>query len=217
MRNKLVNKKVVNAIGIGIMAFVTAASPTLTALAVDGEEGGEPGGNTETSGPVETDPVEAPAQNAAVSESIGEAQGAVSDAQDTITNEQIAGETVNDPSVSENLTEADTALGNLNEDIKGENGLDDLNKDAVEKKETWEEKLDDATNGKDGWLDKASSDAAAATDAVKEVVNTTTDDLVDITEDKATEAENLQTNTYENAGAAQTAKDQANTAGPGCI
>ncbi len=37
MKNKLVNKKVVNSIGSGIMAFVTATSPALTVLAEESD------------------------------------------------------------------------------------------------------------------------------------------------------------------------------------
>ncbi len=76
MKNNLVNKKIASSIGIGIMAFVTAASPALTVLAEDGEPVENPAPETTEEQPSEPEVLSEP-QNTEVSEAVDEAQAAI--------------------------------------------------------------------------------------------------------------------------------------------
>ena len=76
MKNRLVNKKVVSSIGIGIMAFVTATSPVLTVLAEDGEPVDIPAPESTMEQSSEPKASSEP-QNVEVSNSIQKAQDAI--------------------------------------------------------------------------------------------------------------------------------------------
>lgn len=85
MKKKLVNQKVVNSIGIGILAFITSASPVLAAGAGDVDVPDLP---TDTLNEDDSDkdvPGDNEGQNAAVVEEISEAQAAIDQATKEIT------------------------------------------------------------------------------------------------------------------------------------
>lgn len=211
MRNDLVNKKVVSSIGIGIMALVTAVSPSMGVFAEEAE-----GDSLEQDVDVEQTSeqvVESEAQNAEVSNEIADAQDVIDEAQKEIeagnTLEELdENEYISDPSVSKDLEETDDALGALDQNIEG---LDEANQDAAEKKEDWEETLDAATNEEgNGWLDHVSEDTSEAKDAAEGLGDIINDEIASEAEEKAEEVEESQKVTYESEEAAQEAKDQAN-------
>lgn len=192
MKDNLVSKKVVSSIGIGIMAFVTAISPSLTVFAEDA--GGENLNQDTDAKQTSEQKEEAKGQNTEVRKEIEKAKDAVEKAKE---------ETKSEP-----LEEADKALGRLDGDIEK---LDKANQNAAEKKEEWGEDLDAAANDeKAGWLDHLSEDAAAAKDAAEGLKDVINEESASAAEGKAEETEESQKVTYDSEEAAQEAKDKAN-------
>lgn len=192
MKDNLVSKKVVSSIGIGIMAFVTAISPSLTVFAEDA--GGENPNQDTDAKQTSEQKEEAKGQNTEVRKEIEKAKDAVEKAKE---------ETKSEP-----LEEADKALGRLDGDIEK---LDKANQNATEKKEEWGEDLDAAANDeKAGWLDHLSEDAAAAKDAAEGLKDVINEESASAAEGKAEETEESQKVTYDSEEAAQEAKDKAN-------
>ena len=85
MKNRLVNRKVINSIGIGILAFITAGTPVMAAA--EGELPEAPKDSESEEAPEETPETETP--NAEVSNASAEAQDAVAEAQDTVADQDL--------------------------------------------------------------------------------------------------------------------------------
>ena len=138
MKNRLVNKKVVSSIGIGIMAFVTATSPVLTVLAEDGEPVDIPAPESTMEQSSEPKASSEP-QNVEVSNSIQKAQDAIDGTKEKLpaTSDEEPLSSIRD-SLKDSKNELEAVKGNVSE-------LDRLNQAA---KDT-EENLKKATEAGD--------------------------------------------------------------------
>ena len=114
MRKNLVNKKVVSSIGIGIMALVTATSPTLTVLA-DNEMEPELDlvveSNTSNSENQEQTE-QAASDNQAVTDNLSSAQTEVNDAQEAVKDADVP------DNIGDALNNAQNALGEISKDVE---------------------------------------------------------------------------------------------------
>lgn len=208
MKKKLVNRKAANSIGIGIMAFITAAAPVLSVAA---EEGGSASaapdkGVTVQSGDSGT---EQGAEPSAATQAVKDAQAENTEIKENIENknseyqeENPGQEAVSDEKVVEKLEGSQQALGTLGEKT---DALDDLNAKADEANADLKDALDHAEEG----IDKEIEAIEGGTKAVEELEKVTTDQIVTDAKESADSVVEAQEKTYENAEAAQEAKDKA--------
>lgn len=195
MKNKLVNKKVVSSIGIGIMAFVTAASPALTVLAEEDEPNNT---SPETTAEQPSEPAASgEPQNAEVSGAIEGAQDAVNAAEKTVP----ATATDEQKDIRDNLEESDK---NLEEIGNAVDSLDELNEKAEDEKT----RLDKETEN-DEHIENAVTNASEAAEKINEIAAEIENNHVAKAEEEAKSAEDAQEAVYENSAAAQAAKEQA--------
>lgn len=199
MRKNLVNKKVVSSIGIGIMAFVTATSPTLTVLAeeVDTAPAPEPAPVVETNTPApqaqgQTEP--APSEQ---SQAVDSAQTAVSDAQvQAPANDTLAG-------INQALDNANQALGNIAGNVTE---LDNANQAVNNANQTLADGM--APEGYEEEIDAVEGAADTVDEKVGSLTEAEVDESVTSAKEKADSAEEAAEKTHEDAKAAEDAKKQ---------
>ena len=203
MKRKLVNKKVVNSIGIGIMAFITAATPVMGVAAQQGEpvQGDNNGGVAGEQTPGTSDQTTAPS---AATEAVQGAQtenGGIIEKIETDNSEyqqeNPGKETVNDEKVVEKLEGSQEALGTIEQKTEA---LDDLNGKADHANEELSEALNHANDG----IDEEIKAIEGGTKSVEELEKVTTDQIVTDAKEGADSIVEAQKQTYENAEAAQT-------------
>lgn len=208
MKRKLVNRKVVNSISIGIMAFITAATPVMSVAAEEGDGAPTTQGNETTvqSGESGTEQNSKPS---AATEAVKSAQTENAEIKEDIAyknaeyKEQNPGqEAVSDDKVVEKLEGSQQALGTLGQET---GALDDLNAKADEANADLKDALDHAEEG----IDKEIEAIESGTKAVDELEKVTTDQIVTDVKESADSVVEAQKKTYENAEAAQEAKDKA--------
>lgn len=203
MKRKLVNKKVVNSIGIGIMAFITASTPVMSVAAQEGDpaQGDNNGGVTgeQTPGPAEqkAEPSEATKAVQDARDAIGNAQGETSkaDAMEESKKEGIGG----------NLEEAGSKLDGINKSIAD---LNEKNQAASDAKDELEKIVTDDPNGTMGTMAENVTDAKGESESAAE----STGEKAEEAEGLADAAETAQGITYENSEAAAAAKAEAQAA-----
>lgn len=190
MRKNLVNKKVVSSIGIGIMAFVTATSPTLTVLA-DNETEPVPDpvveSNTSNSGNQEQTEQTA-SDNQAVTDNLSSAQTEVNDAQEAVKDAGVP------DNIGDALNNAQNALGEISKDVEELNELNTAVEES-QKDETGivQDKVDTVNDSSNGVIESVDG---LTEENVKEVENT-----ADVAEDASKKE-------YDNASSAQEAESQ---------
>lgn len=193
MKNNLVNKKIVSSIGIGIMAFVTAASPALTVLAEDGEPAENPAPETTEEQPSEPEVLSEP-QNTEVSEAVDEAQAAIDKVGEGEAS-AVPDDVVNAlEESSENLDAVDTRVDTL----------DGYNNAAEEAKKELEEAT--AEDEERANANLTSSEAKTETEKIAETIEKENLTEAEAKKDAVVEAQEV---TYESSEAAEAAKKQA--------
>lgn len=193
MKNNLVNKKIVSSIGIGIMAFVTAASPALTVLAEDGGPVENPAPETTEEQPSEPEVLSEP-QNAEVSEAVDEAQAAIDKVGEGEAS-AVPDDVVNALEESfENLDAVDTRVDTL----------DGYNNAAEEAKKELEEAA--AEDEERANANLTSSEAKTETEKIAETIEKENLTEAEAKKDAVVEAQEV---TYESSEAAEAAKKQA--------
>ena len=197
MKNRLVNKKVVSSIGIGIMAFVTATSPVLTVLAEDGEPVDIPAPESTMEQSSEPKASSEP-QNVEVSNSIQKAQDAIDGTKEKLpaTSDEEPLSSIRD-SLKDSKNELEAVKGNVSE-------LDRLNQAA---KDT-EENLKKATEAGDENEDILYENGIEATEKINNLTESIEQNN-EAAEKIAEDIKNAQEIIYENSAAAQAAKNQA--------
>ncbi len=190
MRKNLVNKKVVSSIGIGIMALVTATSPTLTVLA-DNEMEPELDlvveSNTSNSENQEQTE-QAASDNQAVTDNLSSAQTEVNDAQEAVKDADVP------DNIGDALNNAQNALGEISKDVEELNELNTAVEES-QKDETGivQDKVDTVNDSSNGVIESVDG---LTEENVKEVENT-----ADVAEDASKKE-------YDNASSAQEAESQ---------
>ena len=218
MKKKLVNKKVVNSIGIGIMAFVMAGSPSLTVLASELPSDTVPGGNEksdsqipgESTQTVEPSDATKEVENAyTANEAIkNEAEKANDEYQEKVKDEKYEESDkgpVSNPEISSDLQGSQTALGNLNNELTGKEGLDGLNAEADQANTDLNEAVEKLEEG----LDKELESLDTTVDSLNKFEEVTTEEITTNTETTADDIEKAQQNTYETEAEAKEAQDKA--------
>lgn len=194
MKKNLVNKKIISSIGIGIMAFITATSPTLTVFA---EEAGPE--EVPAPEPVEQQPEVAETQSTPQNEAVS---NAIDNAQDTI---DAAGWPENDSAVpdaiKENLSGSSDGLEAIGDRV---DTLDEYNQAAETAKKELAEVTEEDENRDNA--NKTSSEAAEKTGEIAESIEK--ENLAEA-EARKDAIETAQGITYENKAAAEAAKEQA--------
>ena len=203
MKKKLVNKKVVNSIGIGIMAFITAATPVMSVAAQEGDpvQGDSNGGVTGEQTPGTS---EQKAEQSEASAAIENAQDGIKDAQDAFGAADAMGKNEKE-GIGENLEEAGSKLDGINESIAD---LDEKNKAASDAKDELEKIVTDDPNGTMGTMAENVTDAKGEAESAAE----STGEKAEEAEGLADAAETAQGITYENSEAAAAAKAEAQAA-----
>lgn len=197
MKNRLVNKKVVSSIGIGIMAFVTATSPVLTVLAEDGEPVDIPAPESTMEQSSEPKASSEP-QNVEVSNSIQEAQDAIDG-----TKEKLPATSNEEPlsSIRDSLKNSKNELEAVKGDVSELDRLNQAAKDA-------EENLKKATEAGDENEDILYENGIEATEKINNLTESIEQNN-EAAEKIAEDIKNAQEIIYENSAAAQAAKNQA--------
>lgn len=192
IRKNLVNKKVVSSIGIGIMAFVTATSPTLTVLAEEADAALAPElvVDTNTSELRNQEPVKSE-QSQAVETAQGEIAGATVENADNKALEDI----------NAALSGANEALDDIKENV---DKLDAANVVVEEKNEA----LNDQLKDEDGVVRDQVNTVASSSEGVIDAVDNLTDENVKKIEEDAATAEEAADKKYENKEEAEKAEVQ---------
>lgn len=210
MKGKLVNKKVVNSIGIGILAFVTASTPVLEVCAAEGDEGLNAAGSPQTTEHGEVENVE---KNEPTSTEI--AFGEANEALENAKNPTISGEEGSSVEVKDEIVESIGYTQEAVKNLESENGAGSVTAAQKEAQEAADElnnilQDDEITTGDgtaitgDTMADNVSQ-ANQKADQTQQSTKKGEDDIQAI----VGEVDSLKSETYQNAAAAQEAEAEA--------
>lgn len=216
MKKKLVNKRVVNSIGIGIMAFVMAGSPSLTVLASEPVPGEGDNEQSDSQTPRENAPT---VEKSEATQEVENAHGANETIKNEVEKENTEyQETVKDMNcydsdkgpvsnsdISTDLQNSQNALGNLNNELAGKEGLDELNEKADQENDKLNEAVDKLKEG----LDKELESLDTTVDSLNQFEKVTTEEIAANAETTADNIEKAQQDTYETEAEAKEAQDKA--------
>lgn len=195
MKRKLVNRKVVNSISIGIMAFITAATPVMSVAAEEGDGAATTQGNETTVQSGESGTEQKVETKSEQSTAVGSAQDAINTAQkEAEGKDELKG-------VEEALNKANEALEKIETAV---DALDQANAAVDSANEAIGETLEDPDNILD--INSKIDIVTGAADSVIEAIDKLTDDNVNDVKDNADAAEGASQKTYENEEAAKEAE-----------
>lgn len=200
MKKKLVNKKVVNSIGVGILAFITATTPVMSVAAEEVDTSGTNSTTTDSGDAEETK--QGTEQKSEQATAIENAQETVDSATDAIGGNTELNE------VADALNKANEALGNIGTAV---DELEQANADVNTANETLAEALADpeATPGlTDSMIEDVEDAAGVVDDEIGDLTEEEIGEAADTAKEKADNAEEAVEKTYDNEEAADAAKQQ---------